>query len=65
VALVEREEVMSPVALGEDDDRGVREAELEVVVAPDDLGRARDILGAYRLQAIGTVGDLVRRIAGT
>src|SRR5439155_26722534 len=64
VALVEREEVMSPVALGEDDDRGIAEAELEVAVVPDDLGRASDVLGAHRLEAIGTVGDLVEKRGG-
>lgn len=64
VALVEREEVMDPVALGEDDDRSVGEAELEVAVVPDDLGRPTDVVGGHRLEAIGTVGDLVEERAG-
>ena len=60
VALIEAQNVGRPVPFCEDDNRSVRQPDIEICVAVEDIDGARDILGAERRQIVGTVGDLLQ-----
>src|SRR5947208_1380442 len=61
MAFVQREQAGGAEPSGEQNDGCIRQAEVQLRVAIDDVGSFRNVIGTERLEAVGTSRDLAQK----